>query len=235
MRVSTGSKSIDRLIQGGLPPGRLYVISGPPGSGKTTLSTQFITEGARQQEACLFISMHETESELVEDMSTYEFPFRQVVESNYVTFVDATDQNVNDVLSKFRGKSLQSGVENLGNYIVGFIDSHDFERVVIDSTLILEYLLGNDEDSNLTQFLTSLKRTDATVLLISEMTDPTAYSTEHYLAHGVIFMHNYLQDSGMTRGIQILKMRGTSIDTDLHPLEFTSQGLSTDPNEVITR
>lgn len=235
MRVSTGVDGIDRLIDGGLPAGRLYVISGPPGSGKTTLTSQFLTEGARQQDNCLFISMHEKRSELVEDMSTFEFPFEKVVDSEYVNFIDATDRDINALLSKFGGGSHQSGVESLGNYIVGFIDSNDIDRVVIDSTMILEYLLGDESGSDLTRFLTSLKRIDATILLISEMTDPTAYSNEHYLAHGVIFMHNYLQESGMTRGVQVLKMRGTSIDTDIHPVEFTSRGLSVDPNRTVTR
>jgi len=75
------------------------------------------------------------------------------------------------------------------------------------------------------QMLSSLKRCQATTLLISEMTDPSAYSEEHYLSHGVIFMHNYLEDGGMRRGIQVLKMRGTNVDTDIQDVEFTDAGL----------
>lgn len=235
MRVSTGVDGIDQLIEGGLPAGRLYVISGPPGSGKTTLTAQFLTEGARQQDKCLFISMHETQDELVDDMSTFEFPFRKVVNSNFVNFIDATDRDINSLLSKFGGRSHQTGVDSLGNYIVGFIESNDVDRVVIDSTMILEYLLGDEDGADITRFLTNLKRTDATILLISEMTDPTAYTNEHYLAHGVIFMHNFLQESGMIRGMQVLKMRGTAIDTDIHPLEFTHRGLAVDPDRSVTQ
>ena len=59
MRVSSGVSGLDPLVGGGLPSGRLYVLSGPPGSGKTTISTQFLVDGARQGENCLFVSMHE--------------------------------------------------------------------------------------------------------------------------------------------------------------------------------
>jgi KaiC/GvpD/RAD55 family RecA-like ATPase len=60
------------------------------------------------------------------------------------------------------------------------------------------------------------------------MTDPTAYADEHYLAHGVVFFHNYLEEDRMRRGVQVLKMRGTAIDADIRPIEFTDAGLSVD-------
>ena len=57
------------------------------------------------------------------------------------------------------------------------------------------------------------------------MTDPTAYSTEQFAAHGVIFMHNFLYDKTMTRAIQVIKMRGTRHDCNMHNVSFTEKGL----------
>jgi len=68
MRISSGVPGFDDLVEGGLLTERLYVVSGPPGSGKTTFSTMFIMEGARSGENCLYVTMHETEAELVEVM-----------------------------------------------------------------------------------------------------------------------------------------------------------------------
>jgi KaiC/GvpD/RAD55 family RecA-like ATPase len=70
-------------------------------------------------------------------------------------------------------------------------------------------------------------------MLISEMTDPTSYADEHYLAHGVIFFHNYLEATGMTRGIQVIKMRGTNIDCDIRSVDFTDGGLVVNPSERV--
>ena len=222
MRVSSGVSGLDPLVGGGLPAGRLYVLSGPPGSGKTTISTQFLVDGARQGENCLFVSMHESRADIVEDMSGYEFGFDRAVETDRLTFVDVFSSEGKRL---FRPPGKHRDASSLVNRLTGFIDSNGIDRVVIDSTMLLDHFLA-DAESNTIQFLTSLKRTDATVVLISEMTDPTAYADEHYLAHGVVFLHNFLEDGGMQRGIQVLKMRGTAIDTDIHDLSFDDDGVA---------
>ena len=65
------------------------------------------------------------------------------------------------------------------------------------------------------------------------MTDPSSYSDEHYLAHGVVFFHNFLDSGGMTRGVQVIKMRGTNIDSDIGALSFTDRGLVVDPDTQV--
>jgi KaiC/GvpD/RAD55 family RecA-like ATPase len=228
MRVSTGIDGFDELVDGGLLGERLYVLSGPPGSGKTTFSSQFVTEGARAGDKCLFLSMHETETELVHDMGTYDFGFRNAAQSGNLQFRNVFDSNAKRLLKGAGGSDFSSGVQNMTNRLVGFINSREIDRLVVDSTMILQYLYPDDHEA-FVQFLTSLKRVEATTLLISEMTDPTSYADEHYLAHGVIFMHNYLEGDGMRRGVQIVKMRGTDVDSDIHPVDFESEGLYVHP------
>jgi KaiC/GvpD/RAD55 family RecA-like ATPase len=65
------------------------------------------------------------------------------------------------------------------------------------------------------------------------MTDPTSYADEHYLAHGVVFMHNYMEGDGMRRGVQIIKMRGTDIDSDIYPVDFDDDGLHIRPKRKV--
>jgi KaiC/GvpD/RAD55 family RecA-like ATPase len=116
--------------------------------------------------------------------------------------------------------------------IVNFVNSQEIDRIVVDSTMILKYLYPDDSGAFM-QFVSSLKQADATTILISEMTDPSSYADEHYLAHGVVFLHNYLEPTGMQRGLQVIKMRGTDIDSDIREVEFTDGGLEVHPDQKV--
>ncbi|OVE83607.1 RAD55 family ATPase [Natronolimnobius baerhuensis] len=230
MRLSTGVPGFDRLVSGGLLRDRLYIVSGPPGSGKTTLCSQFLTKGAFNGETGLYVSMHESQSELARDMSSFQFGFEQAVNAGQLKFMDVFETETKRFFAGSRGAGDgPDSVEALSTKLVSFIDANDIDRVVVDSTMILEYFFANALEELIT-FITTLKRADATVLVISEMTDPTSYSDAQYLAHGVLFMHNYLESGGMTRGVQVIKMRGTEIDSTIRPLEFTDRGLRVDPD-----
>ena len=63
-RISTGIKGLDSVMLGGMLPGNSYMLRGGPGTGKTTLGLQFLTEGARLGEPVLFISLEESEKQL---------------------------------------------------------------------------------------------------------------------------------------------------------------------------
>ena len=226
MRISTGTDGLDDLLDGGLPEDRLYIVSGPPGSGKTTLSAQFVTEGTRNNEKCIYLTMHETRSELVNDMSNFTFGFDKAVQSQKLRFMNIMSEEVKQALSQYGHEP------GLTGRVPALIDELNVDRAVIDSTMLLQHFL-DDPEEELTEFITALKDTEATVLLISEMTDPSSYSKEHYLAHGVIFFHNFLESGGMQRGVQVIKMRGTAIDCDIREIEFGDGGLAVRPDRKV--
>ena len=47
-RSSTGVPGLDEMLHGGYIPGRLYLVDGNPGAGKTTLALQYLLEGVRR-------------------------------------------------------------------------------------------------------------------------------------------------------------------------------------------
>ena len=63
-RASTGIAGLDYLLRGGLPSNRIHLIEGHPGAGKTTLGMQFLREGVKRGESCMYITLSETAEEL---------------------------------------------------------------------------------------------------------------------------------------------------------------------------
>ena len=101
--------------------------------------------------------------------------------------------------------------------------------------MTIRYTSGVDiieHEKEMTRFIRSLKELDCTSILLSEMTQPDAYTVEQFLAHGVIFMHNFLTDSNMVRAVQVIKMRGTRHDCNMRKLQFTDDGLIILPEKI---
>src|SRR3954449_9917715 len=63
-KALTGVEGLDDILAGGFRRGRLYLIEGSPGTGKTTIATQFLMAGAAAGERSLYITLSETENEL---------------------------------------------------------------------------------------------------------------------------------------------------------------------------
>ncbi|MBT1073605.1 ATPase domain-containing protein [Pelotalea chapellei] len=55
--VPIGIPGLDEILNGGLTAGKMYLLVGNPGAGKTTFSLQFIAEGIRKKERCLYITV----------------------------------------------------------------------------------------------------------------------------------------------------------------------------------
>ena len=225
MRISSGVRGFDELIGGGFPEGRLYMISGPPGSGKTTFCAQFLAQGVEENHTCVFLSMDESKKEITEDMSSFDFEFSNYVKSGQIKFLNVFSEEGRRLLNESRSSGAPLNSKNVGERILRIAGSDGVDRIVIDSMMLLDNFFGSSDD-NLVQFLTSLKQVDSTVLLVSEMSAPMSYADEQYLATGVIVFHNCMNESGMSRGIQVLKLRGTEVDCEVQDLEFSPTGIT---------
>lgn len=74
-KAQTGVEGLDDILAGGLQRGRVYLIEGSPGTGKTTIATQFLLAGAAAGERGLYITLSETEEELRESAASHGWTF----------------------------------------------------------------------------------------------------------------------------------------------------------------
>jgi circadian clock protein KaiC len=74
LRLGTGIEGLNDILHGGFPAGHLYLIEGDPGTGKTTLSLQFLLEGIRLGERVLYVTLSESRQELEQVARSHGWP-----------------------------------------------------------------------------------------------------------------------------------------------------------------
>lgn len=240
MRIKTGIDGLDEILQGGLLSERVYLLSGPPGSGKTTFCVQFLAQGAAFGEVGLYVSLVESPQNIIDDMSNYTLNVVTLVKMQKLLFADMgprMDYSFVDDMQNYGihdNDLISSPADNTAptpasvyKEIASYVAEYNVKRLVIDSVSAIRFTSKDSsiQEKEMSRFIRNLKKLGCTTILISEMTDPTAYSTEQFASHGVIFLHNFLYDKTMTRAIQIIKMRGTKHDCNLRGVEFKDRGL----------
>ena len=85
--IPTGIKNLDEVIGGGFLKGSMILVAGNPGSGKTTFAAQFIYEGLRRGESCLYVSFLEDEAEFGRHFSCLGMDFKMYSEKGLFKYL----------------------------------------------------------------------------------------------------------------------------------------------------
>ena len=230
-RVGTGITGLDDILQGGFPPGRLYLIQGDPGVGKTTLSMQFLLEGVRQHERVLYITLSESKSELrdiarshgwnLEGVSLFELSAREQtmrLEEQDSVFHPA------DVELPETTRTLLSEIERIQP-----------ARVVFDS--LSELRLLAQSALRYRRHILSLKQhfagRECTVLLLDDRTAEGGDLQLQSLAHGVIDLQQLSPEYGdERRRLRVRKIRGSKFRGGFHDYKIETGGFVVFPRLV---
>jgi circadian clock protein KaiC len=79
-RARTGIWGLDNILSGGFTRGHLFLVEGAPGTGKTTIALQFLMEGERAGEKCLYITLSETDRELRDGAASHGWTLGERIE-----------------------------------------------------------------------------------------------------------------------------------------------------------
>lgn len=221
LRIKTGISGFDEIIQEGLIQDRIYVVSGPPGSGKTTFGVQFLAHGAGTGVPGLYVSLTQGAQTTIESMSSYNMNIPMLIKREKLFFMDAKS------VAAYGDGNTRIDPSTIYREIMNSVHDHSIKQLVIDSMSTLRFSIRDhaSKEDEIGRFIQNIKRLDCTTILLSEMIDPSIYSTEQYACDGLVFLHNFMRGRSMIRAIQIIKMCGTKHDCEMRKLDFTEDGL----------
>ncbi len=70
-KAKLGVSGLDDILVGGLARGRVYLLEGSPGTGKTTVALRFLLQGAELGEKGLYITLSESDQELRDSATSH--------------------------------------------------------------------------------------------------------------------------------------------------------------------
>lgn len=221
--VSTGVAGLDAVLCGGLPGGRIYLLDGAPGTGKTTLALQILLEGVARGESGLYVTLSESREELAEVAHSHGWSLDQV---------QVFDAGFEESESASKGYTLfhpaEVELQETVDRIFAVVERSGARLVVLDSLSEMR-LLARDPLRFRRQIL-ALKRffnsRQCTVVMLDDRTAPEGDLQLHSLAHGVLQLeHMALEYGSERRRLQVMKLRGRSYRGGYHDFRIRTGGI----------
>jgi circadian clock protein KaiC len=228
--LKTGVPGLDDILRGGFPKDCLYLVSGAPGSGKTTVAMQFLLEGVRNGERCLYVTLSETRSEIDKVARSHGWDLGKIHICEFIP--SERNLSADAQLTVFNPAEVELGETT--EAMIAEVDKLKPNRVVIDSLSELRLVAQNSlryrrQVLALKQFFAGR---ECTVLLLD---DSVAGDDDQLqsIAHGVIVLEQLSNQYGAERRrLRVVKMRGVSFRGGYHDMTIRRGGLDVFPRLV---
>ena len=217
-RVSSGFRGLDSMLGGGVFRGTTTLITGAPGTSKTTLAGQFAESACRRGERTLFVSFDEGGERIRRNLTSVGIHLDAYVKSG--------------LLRMYSGRTEATNPEEHLIRIAALLLEHQPRCMVIDplsaiaksGALSSARAVGNRliyqvRDHHITAFITSLV----------EGNDPQAEATEMQIstiADTWIHLSYLVRGGERNRALTIIKSRGTHHSNQVRELELSAAGLA---------
>ncbi len=229
--VAAGIEGLDNILGGGFTPNRIYLVEGDPGSGKTTLSLQYLLEGRRRGESGMYVSLSETKEELEGVAHSHGWNLDGIYCHELIPSDDSLHPDAQSRL--FHPSEVE--LSDTTRAILAEVDRRKPMRVVFDS--LSEMRLLAQHPLRYRRQVLALKQffigRQCTVLLLDDRTSAENDLQLHSLAHGVISLEHMAQEYGAERRrLRVLKMRGRDFRGGFHDFIIRTGGLDVFPRLV---
>jgi circadian clock protein KaiC len=227
-KVPTGIQGFDEITEGGVPKGRVSLIAGSAGTGKTVFAMGFLVNGAEKfGDPGLFVSFEETPRDLETNFASQGFDLKRLEKTGLLAL---------DHIRVERSEMEETGDYDLEGLFVRLgaeIDAIGAKRVVLDTIEVLFSAFTNEvvvrsEIKRLFQWLSD-KGVTAIVTGESGERTITRHGLEEYVADFVVVFSHLVTDETATRRLRIVKYRGSAHGTNEFSFLIDRHGISVLP------
>lgn len=216
-RISSGLERLDNMLRGGYHRGSNILISGAPGTAKSTLSGLFASAACERGERTLYVSFDEGAEQIVRNLRSVSIKLAPHLKSGLLKMYSTRTRgpNVEDQFGALREK----------------VREHKPHCMVIDPLSALSTKLAHLASADAAQqFLDFLKIEGVTVVNTSLMdglkTDEATATGISTIADTWIHMSYVVQDGERNRALTIVKSRGTGHSNQVRELKLSNEGVS---------
>ncbi len=216
-KIPTGIDGLDDVLDGGLPKNNLVLVSGPPGSGKSTLGAHFLVKGASEGQNGLYISVGGNRKKIVQNLRSFGWDIDQYLEEDKIRIkiLEFPKQNY-----EFMIETIKTAVRDIG-----------VERIFIDSLTLLKALYEDaltfrKRTMELRQTINSFNVTTLATAEKQYVEQKEEISVEEYIVDGVINMYALPTEDGFQRYLTVRKMVGTEHVVGKHAVDIGTGGIT---------
>jgi circadian clock protein KaiC len=229
--LSTGVSGLDDILRGGFPADCVYMISGTPGTGKTTLALQFLLEGVRAGDSCLYVTLSETRREIEKVARSHGWDLSGL----HICELIPSEGNLSadSQLTVFNPSEFELGETTQA--MINEVDRVSPKRIVLDSLSELRLVAQNS--LRYRRQILALKQyfagRDCTVLMLDDCSGSSVDDQLESIAHGVLSLEQLANQFGAERRrLRVIKMRGVSFRGGYHDFAIRRGGLDVFPRLV---